>query len=73
MNITDYEYSRSPEGYFYGASGMKLKVHDLSKFGLLLMNNGVYEGKRIVSYLSHIEDDSQNLKESMERNILGII
>jgi CubicO group peptidase (beta-lactamase class C family) len=124
LNITDYEYSRSPEGYFYGASGMKLKVHDLSKFGLLLMNNGVYEGKRIVSeehvklatsiqqmnreggygffiwkyrdgfsingkwkqkcyvlpasgiivsYLSHIEDDSQDLKESMERNILGII
>ncbi len=124
LNITDYEYARSPEGYFYGASGMKLKVHDLSKFGLLLMNNGVYEGKRIVSeeyvklatsvqqmnreggygfyiwkyrdgfsingkwkqkcyvlppkgiivsYLSHIEDDSQDLKESMERNILGII
>jgi len=123
LNIDDYEYTRSPEGYFYGASGMKLCVHDLSKFGLLLMNNGVYEGKRIVSeeyvklatsvqqmnreggygfyiwkyrdgysingkwkqkcyilpdrgvivsYLSHIEDDSHDLLESMERNILGI-
>ena len=28
---------------------MKLTVHDLSKFGLLLYNKGVYEGRRIVS------------------------
>jgi len=123
LNIEHYEYARSPEGYFYGASALKLCVHDLSKFGLLLMNNGVYEGRRIVSgeyvrmatsvqqmnreggygfyiwkyrdgysingkwkqkcyvlpssgiivtFLSHIEDDSHDLKESMERSILGI-
>ena len=123
LNICDYEYTRSPEGYFYGASGMKLCVHDLSKFGLLLMNKGVYESRRIVSeeyvelatsvqqmnreggygfyiwkyrdgysingkwkqkcyilpsdgiivtYLSHIADDSKNLLKSMEKNILGI-
>ncbi len=124
LNIKDYEYATSPEGYFYGASGMKLSVHDLSKFGLLLMNNGVYEGKHILSdeyvklatsvqqmnieggygfyiwkyrdgysingkwkqkcyvlpvrgiivtFLSHIEDDSNYLLKSMEKNILGII
>ena len=123
LNIEHFEYSRSPEGYFYGASGMKLSVHDLSKFGLLLMNTGVYDGRRIVSeeyvklatsvqqmnreggygfyiwkyrdgysingkwkqkcyilpargiiitYLSHIEDDSKDLLMSMEKNILGI-
>ena len=27
----------------------------------------------IVTYLSHIEDDSHDLLESMEKNILGII
>lgn len=124
LGITRYEYGRSPEGYFYGASQMKLTVHDLSKFGLLLYNKGVCEGRRIVSeeyvdmatsvqqmnreggygfyiwkyrdgfsingkwkqkcyvlpergiivsYLSHIEDDSHDLLESMEKNILGII
>ena len=102
---------------------MKLTVHDLSKFGLLLYNKGVYEGRRIVSgeyvematsvqqmnreggygfyiwkyregfsingkwkqkcyvlpqrriivtYLSHIEDDSHDLLDSMERNILEL-
>ena len=123
MDIVDYEYERSPEGYFYGASKMLLSVHDLSKFGLLLFNKGIYNGKRIISseyvdlatstqqmnreggygffiwkyrggfsingkwkqkcyvlpkkgvivtYLSHIEDDSHDLLESMEKNILGI-
>ena len=124
LDITDYEYGRSPEGYFYGASKMKLSVHDLSKIGLLLTNRGVYEGKRILSkeytdmatsvqqmnreggygffvwkyrngfsingklklkcdclpeegiditYLAHIEEDTPELKESMEKYILRIV
>ena len=49
LEIERYKYIRSHEGYFYGASGMEMTVHDLSKFGLLLMNKGIYKGKRIVS------------------------
>ncbi|MBR3033582.1 MAG: serine hydrolase [Clostridiales bacterium] len=49
LEITDFEYKRSPEGYFYGASGMKLSVHDVVKFGLLLKDGGVYNGTRILS------------------------
>lgn len=121
LGITKYEYGRTPEGYFYGASQMKLTVHSLSQIGRLLYNNGLYEGNRIVSeeyvkmatsvqqmnreggygyfiwkyrdgfsingkwkqkcyclpkqglmitYLSHIEDDSHDLLDSMEKNIL---
>lgn len=120
LHIIDPVYTRCPDGYFYGASGMEMSVHDLSQVGLLLYNGGVYEGKRILSeeyvkaatgvrqmnreggygyfiwkyrdgfsingkwkqkcyilpekrlmitYLSHIEDDSQDLLESMERHI----
>lgn len=123
LGIKKYEYGRCPKGYFYGASTMKLTVHDLSKIGLLMYNEGVYEGKRILSeeyvkmatdiqqmnreggygyyfwkyrdgfsingkwgqkcyclskeeimvtHLAHMEDDSQDLQKSMERNILGI-
>ncbi len=123
LGITDYEYGRSPEGYFYGASMMKLTVNGLSKIGLLLYNKGIYDGQRIVSeeyvnmatsvqqmnreggygyfiwkyrdgfsingkwkqkcyvlpkdkiivtYLSHIEDDSHDLLDSMEKNILDL-
>lgn len=124
LQITDAAYSRCPDGYFYGASGMELSVHDLGRIGLLLYNKGIYEGNRIVSekyvdiatstlqmnreggygyfiwkyrdgfsingkwkqkcyvlpergliitYLSHIEDETHDLLHSMERNILGII
>ena len=121
LGIARFEYSRCPEGYFYGASGMKLTVNGLSRLGLLLYNKGVYDGRRIVSeqyvdmatsvqqmnreggygfffwkykdgfsingkwgqkcyvlpqqkkivsFLSHIEDDTSMVRESMERNIL---
>ena len=123
LGIDRYEYSRSPEGYFYGSSGMELTVHGLSQIGLLLYQRGVYNGQRILSeeyvneatsiqqmnreggygyfiwkyrdgfsingklkqkcyvlpaqdlvitYLSHIDDDSHVLVESMEKHILGI-
>lgn len=123
LSITHFEYDRCPEGYFYGASGTKLTVNELSKLGLLLYNNGVYEGQRIlsekyideatsiqqmnreggygyflwkyldgfsingkwgqkcyvlpqrklmISFLSHMEENSKMLKDSMEKHILGI-
>ena len=49
LGIKRFEYKRCPEGYFYGASGMKLTVHDFSRIGLLLYNKGVYNGQRIIS------------------------
>lgn len=49
LNITEYEYEKSPEGYFYGASKMKLTVNGLSKIGMVFYDKGVYEDKRIVS------------------------
>ena len=49
LGIDNYSIERCPEGYFYGASGMKLTVNELSRVGLLLYDRGMYEGKRIVS------------------------
>lgn len=49
LGIDRYEYSRCHEGYFYGASGTKLTVNELSRIGLMLYNKGIYEGKRILS------------------------
>ena len=57
LDISEYEYGRSPEGYFYGASQMKLSVHDLSRIGLLLYNGGTYEGRQIVSR-SYVDEAS---------------
>ena len=123
LGITRFEYNRCPEGYFYGASGTKLTVNELSRLGLMLYNKGIFDGKRIlseayinkatsiqqmnreggygyfiwkyrdgfsingkwgqkcyvlpekklvISFLAHMEEGSQALKQSMERNILEI-
>ncbi|MCR4734531.1 MAG: serine hydrolase [Treponema sp.] len=123
LGISRYQYQLCPDGYFYGASGMKLTVHDLSKFGLLLYKKGNFEDQRIVSeeyikaatsiqqenreggygyfiwkyregfsingkwkqkcyvlpnreliisFLSHIEDGTVPLIESMEKHLLGL-
>lgn len=49
LDISKYKYERCPDGFFYGASKMKLTVNELSKIGLLLYNKGIYKNKRIVS------------------------
>ena len=123
LGITDFEYDRCPEGYFYGASGTKLTVNELSRLGLLLYNGGLFDSHRIlseryifeatsiqqmnreggygyffwkyhdgfsingkwgqkcyilpkrrlmVSFLSHMEENTNLLRNSMEKNILGI-
>ena len=123
LGVENAECSRCPDGYFYGASAMKLSVNDLSRIGMIAYNGGTYEGKRIVSeeyvkkatsalqmnreggygyffwkyrdgfsingkwkqkcyilpkqgimvtHLADIRDETHDLKESMERNILGI-
>ncbi len=48
LGIDRYRTARCRDGYFYGASGMQMTVHDLSRIGLLLCNGGTWEGKRLV-------------------------
>lgn len=49
LGITKFSYERCPEGYFYGASRMKLTVNELSRIGMLLCNGGVYDGRLLLS------------------------
>ena len=65
LQIRDAEFTRCPDGYFYGASGMSLSVHELSLIGTLLYNKGIYEGKRIVSE-KYLELATSALQENQE-------
>lgn len=49
LGISDPPCQFSPEGYFYGASGIELTVNELSRIGRMLSCGGMYDGKRIVS------------------------
>ncbi|MGN1399255.1 MAG: serine hydrolase domain-containing protein [Erysipelotrichaceae bacterium] len=49
LAINKAQYSLTTDGYFYGASKMMLSVNDVSKIGLLLYNQGIYQNQTIVS------------------------
>lgn len=49
LGIENPVYINCPSGHFYGASGMDLTVNELSKLGQLYLQNGQYNGKRIIS------------------------
>ena len=49
LGIAGAVCARCPEGWFYGASGMKLSVNDLSRIGRMLCSGGTFNGVRIVS------------------------
>ncbi len=48
LGIDEYRMGRCPDGYYYGASLMELSVESLSRIGQLMLNGGVYGGRRIL-------------------------
>ncbi len=50
LEIPDPPCQFSPEGFFYGASGMELTVNELSRIGLLLSCGGKASGRQIVPH-----------------------
>ncbi len=49
LGIVDYYWEKSPEEIEKGGWGLYIYPEDLAKIGLLVMNDGIYEGRRLVS------------------------
>lgn len=49
LGIENIECEYSPEGYFYGATGMKLTINELSRFGQLYLQEGRYQGQQLLT------------------------
>lgn len=49
LGIVDYYWERSPEEIDKGGWGLYIYPEDIAKLGMLVMNGGVYEGKRFIS------------------------
>ncbi len=65
LGITQPIYQNCPSGYFYGASGMQLTVSELGKIGRLCLQQGIYNGQRLVSaeYISEATSTQQLNRE----------
>lgn len=49
MNITDVAWEQSPEGITTGGWGLHIQSESMAKFGLLLLNKGLWQGKRLLT------------------------
>lgn len=48
MDIPTPEYRTSPEGHFYGATGLTLTLENFGKLGELFLQNGCYGSKQLI-------------------------
>lgn len=49
LGITDVAWEKCPMGIEKGGWGLYIRPEDMAKIGVLVMNGGVWEGKRLVS------------------------
>lgn len=49
MKFKELAWSKCPNGYTIGATGLYLRTEDMVKLGILFLNQGTYENERIVS------------------------
>ena len=49
MHFAEYAFSKCPQGYPIGATGMYISTEDMAKLGQLYVQRGVFDGKRLLS------------------------
>lgn len=49
LEIKDYTWEKSSEGIYTGGWGIRMRPVDMAKFGYLILNKGVWNGKQLVS------------------------
>ena len=57
-------WSHCPKGHAMGATGLYIRVEDMLKHGMIYLNGGMYEGKRILSeeWVKTVIDNGYELK-----------
>ncbi len=65
LGIREPECAYSPEGYYYGSTGMLLTVNELARFGQLYLQKGYYGGRQLVPE-SWVEQASAKQIENKE-------
>lgn len=48
LGITSFKWDKTKGGFYWCASGLRLKPRDMAKFGCLYINNGFWNGKEII-------------------------
>ncbi len=67
LGIMEYKWTRYPDGSLETDGGLKFSSRDLLKIGILLLNNGIWQGKQIVSKNWISESTKSRISLSMQR------
>ena len=70
LGIRDVIWPVDPQGYNTGSGDLKLHPHDMAKLGYLWLNQGVWEGKQIVSR-QWVVDSIKPMMDTREGNYYG--
>jgi CubicO group peptidase (beta-lactamase class C family) len=62
LNITNYTWHADTEGYLHGEIGLNLTVRDMAKIGMLYLQHGRWEDKKIVSD-AYVQDSTTKHNE----------
>ncbi|WP_350342974.1 serine hydrolase [Proteinivorax tanatarense] len=65
MNLTNVSWPRDRQGYHFGGHGLRMHTQDLAKIGYLYLNDGVYNGKQILS--SQWVEEATSIKANTPR------
>lgn len=49
LGVAGTAWATCPDGYAMGATGLYLSTYDMAKIGVLLLQNGVYDGQPLIS------------------------
>lgn len=69
MGIADYSFETCPMGVEKGGWGLYIRPEDFAKFGILVLHNGMWEGKQLVS--SEYLDKATSLKRKVPEDYGG--
>jgi CubicO group peptidase (beta-lactamase class C family) len=70
LGIREVIWPTDPQGYNTGSGDLKLHPHDMAKLGYLWLNQGVWEGKQIISQ-EWVENSVKPLLETREGGYYG--
>ena len=65
LGISDVTWPSNPQGITVGYSDLHMRPHDMAKIGFLYLNDGLWDGKRIIS--------SQWIKASTRKHIASTL
>ena len=73
MGITEVCWEKSPTGITKGGWGMYMKMEDMMKFGKLFLDDGIWEGERLISaeWIAEMTKKQTDTPESMNQHGYG--